>query len=324
MADALIYRLGETKKIAHLVNADAAFTISTATVVIYDSAGSAVVTANASVDNGDPATEHEVFYVWNPSAAGDYTYLLKYTVGGQSLSIRGEVLVLPVTSKYDRYVRRVESWVQETAMGEEQQNLSYRAYMDSLDAAVVKFNQKHPRRLQDTVALSAGVFEYDLPADWDEDFSVVEEFEFPVNDATQSKCYLDAGDYLVDEVRGKWRFTCNTPGAGESARLTYRARHQVTHTLDTLPAAHFEALCQYAAAQALLKLANKAVQTSARPIGADLVEYRTKQQEYLAQAKFLMKEAETAWGTSSASRANVNTGLEPVWLYLPYHGRMRW
>lgn len=86
---------------------------------------------------------------------------------------------------------------------------------------------------------------------------------------------------------------------------------------DTLPDPDFDSLTQYAAGYLLMQLANKAAQTSAPSVAAEFVSYRTKQQEYLAQAKAMMSDAKACWQDGSGVQSAIGEAD-----YLPDHGRL--
>ena len=82
---------------------------------------------------------------------------------------------------------------------------------------------------------------------------------------------------------------------------------------DTIPEADFDQVARYAAGLCLQQLANEKAGDAQPVIAAQMVNYRTKQQEYAAQAKAMMDAAKAAWGvgvTSAIGRID----------YLPDHG----
>jgi len=312
-----VFRVGEKRAIAHTVSADDPFAVDRVSVALFDSVGTAVVSGASGTITAVSATQYQLGYVWDTTglAAGDYGYQLRYYVDAEELLIPGTVSLLPLTSKYDRWVTRVTAWIAENQVAEAQRQLTYTDLTQALQTALDRYELDQPRRILETVSLSAGVFEYSLPSGWAGSFSRVASFEYPVDDTDQCRQYLEVFEWETDEALGTWRFTVDVPSAGQVARIYYTARHTLSHTADTIPADHFEAVSMYAAGVALLTLANLAAQTTGPGIGADLVSYRTKQQEYQSQAKELMRRAESLWGC-------VNT-LQPfvTWPYFPWHGR---
>jgi len=311
-----LFRVGEIRALAHTITADEPFDIDSVSATIYTSAGTAIVSGAAGTITAVAANEYQISYLWDTSDGepGEYVYQLSYVVDGEELLVPGQVTLLPLVSQYDRYQHRVRGWLAEAKVTESQRQLDYLDLMQALDAAVSRYELDQPLRTQATVSLSSGVFEYDLPSGWVNGLSQLESIEYPVDDTAQDRLYLEPHEWRVDELRGKWRFVYHTPSAGETARLTYTGRHTLSHITDTLPARHFEALCQYAAGQALLTLANKAAQTTGPGLAADTITYRTKQQEYLAQAKELLRRGEIGWGRLELEE------VWTVWRYFPYHG----
>lgn len=316
----LLFRVGETKRLHHKVEADAAFTVTSVSLRIYDSAGDQITGSpfTGTASSGSE-TSHDVYYNWTPAAAGDYTYLLLYTVGSETRGIRGEVTVLPVTSKFDKWVKRVTDWMVESEVGEAQQLLSYRQLRDACLTAVRKFEESHPRRkLNDSAGetLSANTWEYALPADWSDEFSRIESFEYPVDADVQERPYLEPWEVEVDELRDKWYFVERVPTAGQKARFTYTLRHTLDDATDTIPTTRFDSVSMYAAGVALLQAANEACRKSDPQRGAGIVGQRTKQQEYSSQAKTLMDRAMDLWGRNRAA------GAIGQMSYLSDHGRV--
>jgi len=293
-----VFRVGEKRAIGHTVRADEPFAIDSVTATIYTSAGSTIVNDASGTITAVSATEYQLAYVWDTTgrAAGDYVYQLRYQVDAEELLLPGLISLLPVTSKYDPWVQRVLGWIAESKVSEAQRQLSYVDVMQALQAAISRYELDQPRRILETVSLSAGQFEYDVPSGWVEGRSRIQALEYPVQDTSQTRTYLDPSEWAVDGSRAKWRFTCQVPSAGETARLLYSGRHTLSHTEDTLPAQHFEAVSMYAAGEALLTLANLATQSTGPGYSADAISYRTKQQEYQSQARELRRWAETMWG----------------------------
>lgn len=311
MADDLIFPLGTTARIVHTVTADDPFAVSAVTISIFNLAGTAIVTAaTGDFDSAEEATSHQVYYLWTPATADDYTYALSYTVGGQTLVLRGRVLVWPLASKFDPYIARIQSWLQETEIGEAQQKLSLRDYRDAVRNAVRVYEKDRPRELLTRLTLAADTYEYSLPdadtedilgevfeppAPWDNQFSQFLGPPVPTTNYTAITPLYPAPKYAIDERRGKWRFQQVYPPLSGQVDLAYTARHQLSHTADTLPAADFEAICQYAAGSALLTLASKAAGTEAPEVAAGIVSYRDQTQRYRQLGMDFQKAAPALW-----------------------------
>ncbi len=295
-----IFRVGEVRKIAHVLSIDGSetFTAGTVRINIYDSAGTLVVTAGVGVANPvGAAAEVEIYYIWTPSTAGDYRYQFTAVIGSETLACRGEVYVFPVVSKYDRWIETVRGYIQEPGGGEEEQLLSTRDYVRAVDAARRRYQRDWPQRKLNNAAgeVMTTAWEYALPADWVDGFSQILELEYPVDATLQARPFLDPSAYYVDPLRLKWSFRDTAPTAGEYTRFTYTTEHVLSHTADTLPSHHFDAIATWAAGEALEYLANEATRTDARTVGAEIANFRTKQQERRAQAATMKAQAVQMW-----------------------------
>lgn len=292
-------RVGEVRKIAHVLSRETDFAVTTPLISIYDSAGTvtAVSGAAGTVDNGNNADEHEISYLWTPSAAGDFRYQLTGVVGTETVACWGSIYVLPIVSKYDRWIQAVMGYVQEPGGGEEQQLLATRDYIRAIDAARQRYQRDWPRRRLNNAAgeVLTTAWEYALPSDWVDGFSQILRFEYPVDSTVQSRPYLEPALYFVDALRSKWAFRDTAPSAGQYARFTYTTEHSLSHTEDTLPAHHFHALALYAAGEAMEYAANEATRTDARSVAAEVANFRTKQQERRSQAGLMKRQAVEAW-----------------------------
>lgn len=298
---ALIYRVGAIKRISHVITAETAFTVSAVTIAIYDSAGTATVPTTAgSVDNGSADTEHEIYYLWTPATAGDYTYLLLYTIGAQKLEAWGAVTVLPAASKYDRYAARINRALAEAEIGDAQAELSYRQLMDAAQVAVRMYSADRPRRRQVSIALTAAQWEYPLSGvtGWESQFSELVSLEPDVDATVQAQYFLTPQEWYVDEDRATpvWGFVNRSPSSGETARLTYTTLHTLSHTEDTLPSRDWEAVCLYAAGVAAeTALASKAARTGEPETAGGIVSRRDQAQRWSSQADRLKKAAVKQW-----------------------------
>lgn len=312
-SDDLVFRVGEVKRISHKIASEdgSTFSISSVAAYIYNSAGTAVVDGTAggvTAGTGVAAAEHEIFYLWNNSAgtAGTYTYQLRYVVGTQTLTVQGEATVLPLTSKYDKYVRRIIDWVLMSEAGDAQQLMSDAQLRDAALEAVRVYSTYKPRRvLKDAQSLTANVWEYSLWSEWEDRFSMVEYFEYPIDATNQKRPLLTAStdlrssaDVLIDEPRGKWLFRKIVPATGETYRAAITCRHTLSDATDTVTSeepADFDAVAEYAAGIALEQVANKFCGTEGQGIEAAVVNYRDKASQYSTQARRLRESAVRKW-----------------------------
>ena len=148
-----------------------------------------------------------------------------------------------------------------------------------------------------------GAAETALPDDWQEGFSVLRQVEYPVDQTPP--CVLDPRSWtLWDGLTGRTILWLDErPAAGATVRLTYtRQRVLAAQAKDTtVPDADWYAVCDLAASIAADALAARYAQTSEPVLGADTVNYRSKQQEWAAIARRL--EARYAAALGNVPRA---------------------
>lgn len=297
--DVFSYRLGESKRLAQTVRAEAEFVVSAVSISIYDGEGEAVIEGDAGqVDSEAAAISHEIFYLWTPAEAGDYTYQLAYTVGAQTIALAGSVTVLPVVSKFDAYLQRVARALAESEIAEAQEQLSSRDLMDAVLVAVREYSNARPLRVQTSISLTANQWEYPLSGltAWEDGFSSIRSLEPDVDPTIQTQYFLAESDWYVDEERAVWGFRSRVPGTDDTARITYITPHTLTHTTTSLPAKDFEALSLYAAGVAAeTALASLAARTEAPEQGAGIVSRRDQTARWQAQAKALKAAGKRLW-----------------------------
>lgn len=159
---------------------------------------------------------------------------------------------------------------------------------DAIQAAVRQYGRDRPRTLAvDTVSAAGGVA-LDLPAGWEDGFSVVASLEYPVGDNPPS--WLDAADWSMYQAPGGWeiRLAASLP-AGATVRTRFTARHALTPSSDTIPADDREAVSSLAAALLLDQLAARFAGASEPTIGADAIDHGSKSGEYARRAAGLRK-----------------------------------
>lgn len=79
------YWLGEKKYIRTVAEGDTAFTVSSVKMTIYDSSGTKVVDDLDGIDaNPGSFKQHELRYLWEPTAIGTYEAAFKYVVGSEA------------------------------------------------------------------------------------------------------------------------------------------------------------------------------------------------------------------------------------------------
>jgi hypothetical protein len=303
-----VYRVGESKRLAHSVTSPdgTAFVVSAVVITLYPPTGTPI-TGAGTADPGTSAISQEVYYNWTPTVVGDYSYLLSYTVGAQTIDIRGAVSVLPAASLYETkgYFQRVLRALAEADVDEGQMDLAARDLMDALAVSVLAYSQKYPRLLQRDVSLDGATWEFPLAYDvdagtglpgWLDEYSAIQRIEPRVDATQQYRITLPLGQWEIDLRRGVWRFLYYRGSSGDVARLDYTGLHTLSHTVDTLPAQAFEPICRYAAAHLCEgPKATRAAGTEAPEQGAGLVSRRDQTARFQAQADRLRKEALRLW-----------------------------
>lgn len=164
---------------------------------------------------------------------------------------------------------------------------------DEQDKAIAKAMAHHSRNKPLTVVediAGADTYKYDLSdmALWDDDFSVISQVEYPVDDTDESKNDLDGDDWRIyrDPTNGlELHFLTDSPATGESARVTYTAQYTCTISGCTVPGADEVAVQSLAAGFFCDILAAAHAQNQDSSIAADAVDQQSKRREYAAQAK---------------------------------------
>lgn len=154
--------------------------------------------------------------------------------------------------------------------------------------AVNRYSQRRPREVVAEID-GGGGYDYDLPDDWLDGFSVAKQVEYPAGE--QVPCILDDNDWIIYQGADgkKLRFLTYRPASGETALLTFTAPHAVTGSGSTVSSGDQDAVINLAGALCCYALARKYAQTSEPSIAADVVNYQTKSGEYAKRGKELEK-----------------------------------
>jgi len=166
-----------------------------------------------------------------------------------------------------------------------------------LKRAAEIFGTHRPRAVVADIP-ATGAFDYPVPGDWDADESMALRVEFPageqipkiVPDDEWTIYRLATGVYML-------RFLETIPSLG-NIRVTYTIPYVLKSTpppngTNTLPDSSFMAIIYKAAQLACEGLAAQYAKTSDPTIAADVVNYRTKSQEFSARAKDFLDRYET-------------------------------
>ena len=157
----------------------------------------------------------------------------------------------------------------------------------------MKMHSRYRPRLIVEDETGDGGFDYAISdlEHWKDGFSVIKTVEYPVDDDDETPDILEddawtiyrkpAGNYL--------RFSSEKPAATESFRVTYTAYHTCTDADCTVEDYDEEAVQALSAGYFCTMLAAYYAQNQESPMGADVVDHRSKSQEYAARAKMYRK-----------------------------------
>lgn len=152
----------------------------------------------------------------------------------------------------------------------------------NINAALSTFSRHRPDTKVVDITGNEGS-DYNLPDGWVADFSSIRKIEYPIGDIPET-C-LDPDDYGIYQTpqAKKIRLNNASPSTLESFRVTFT----ILRTFATVSSADENAFCNLAASLCMEDLSNVFAQTSDPTIGADVVNYRTKSQEFASRAKRL-------------------------------------
>lgn len=156
---------------------------------------------------------------------------------------------------------------------------------EAINEAVTIYSRPRPRRKIQTITGTGVAYTFAHPSDWEDDFSRVEQIEYPTGE--QAPEYIDANEYdgdrlQSDNTRKLQLFNEVIPNL-DTAYVTYTLRHVLTESgtpTDTIPAVDRDAVANLAAALCLRFLAAYYAQTSDSTIGAESIDYADKARQY--------------------------------------------
>jgi hypothetical protein len=157
-------------------------------------------------------------------------------------------------------------------------------YDNAMIEALKRYSKHRPRLVCEDIPGEDGP-DIPLPADWTEAFSDIQGIEYPIGRVPEE--LLDRSDWRFYRTPTDTyiRFLTARPGSDESVRLLYT----VLHVEATLPVGDTEAVANLAASLCCRQLAAIYGNTSDPTIQADVVNYRSKCDEYRRLADSLEK-----------------------------------
>ncbi|MCP3685460.1 MAG: hypothetical protein GY861_22640 [bacterium] len=203
-------------------------------------------------------------------------------------------------------------WLSEirSRIQDEEEKLTDEELQACIDQAVSMYNSLGSERLVYEVVSDGGRI-YDLPSDWEEDYSKIIGIEYPVyetgaGDSVYSLTYLDMLYYDIYVVNGGSKLSLNIDITdGEAFRVHYCVSRSVWG-IDSVPIVNRPAVLSLSTAYAAYKMAAAYIQTMDPLISADSVDYLSKPAEYRELAAYYYEE----WKSAMESRLKRRSGSE--------------
>lgn len=186
----------------------------------------------------------------------------------------------------------------------------FRDFAPAVAAALAYYSRHRPRVVVADLAGSVAS-DLELPEGWEEGFSRLTSVEAPLGNL------LDSADWtLYATPSGNVLRLVAAPGEGSVVRVSYT----VTHTEETLPAHHQDAVASFAAAQCLETLSTLFASAVDPTISADSANRTSKSGDYAARARRMrqlgnetlgIKEGDTAPASSIVASVPARPGFRP-------------
>lgn len=145
---------------------------------------------------------------------------------------------------------------------------------------------------------------------YEDGFSIVQQIEYPIGQVPESLFFENDWNYYRSPAGVKLRLIGEsgglTPNVNDAVRVTWTARHAADFS--TVPDRDFYPICAFASSLAFEKLAAIYAQTGDPTVSADVVNYRTKSQEYLAMAKTARQRYFNALGIDESKDSGMDRG----------------
>jgi len=169
---------------------------------------------------------------------------------------------------------------------DQSEKLQYPTDYQNAIAAALKRYSKHRSRILTADIPGDGTHDYALPAGWSPGLSAIQSVEFPAG--LIPEVLLDSREYrLYQTPAGQTlRIPAMTPTAAEVIRVSYNG----LHTEETVAETDLDAVACLAASICCTQLAAAYGQTSSPIMQADVVDYRSKTDEFRRLADFLERQ----------------------------------
>lgn len=158
-------------------------------------------------------------------------------------------------------------------------------YENAIAAALKRYSRHRPYAVPADLTGTGGN-DLDLPPGWLPDFSAIISCEYPVGNVPATLLDRDLWQIYRTPTATKFRLLAAQPAITETVRVEYT----ILHVEGTVPSADLDAVACLAAANCLRQLAAAYGQTSDQLIQADVVNYRSKSDEFRRLADALEKQ----------------------------------
>jgi len=207
---------------------------------------------------------------------------------------------------YSDYVERVKTYLRVDISDLPQLDMD-----ECITAAVDEHSDHRPYiQYQRTAGDGGDPPDYDLPTGFIWDWSKILELEYPTGN--NPRTILEPEDWSIwyDGANTKYqlRFTSAAPSTSDTYQLKYTSRHTSPvdrPATDTISAHDFNAVCMLASAYCYRSLAGKFTQTQDATMSQDVINYRTKGEEYTRLAEKFRALYFTAIGKSDKPQPEV-------------------
>jgi hypothetical protein len=155
--------------------------------------------------------------------------------------------------------------------------------------AVKEFSKLRPYKRVAKLTGDGNAF-FSLPSDWDNDFSWIRELEYPIDQ--QPPSFIEDKKYKVDQLDTGWvcRFYGEYyPNINQDFYLRYVIPHSITNNSSTISDRYKDAVANLAASISCQAIAEKYGHTAESSLDADVINYRTKGDEFASRSKELKK-----------------------------------
>lgn len=188
----------------------------------------------------------------------------------------GPIILSTFNSRVDQLLKDDAVWVSSDEIDD---HITAAAKLYSLHRPLVKVDE----------FVGDGGYDYDLPSDWVQGFSLISRIEYPYDEQEITIIPKEEWTIFLKLVGSTQtyvlRFLDTSPAASYSIRVNYTLPHTINGSTSTVYQNDVEAVCHLAASMCLQAIASKMLQTSSPTIGADAVSYAAKSSAASTRAK---------------------------------------